>query len=129
MIFVAHAINFTCGRRVVECFVMVQKEKKGKNPHCEDDYDHSDDWDSEELLLDKEDEEEEGHIDGYTISKRAYLNHIDNFEAALDNNNDNEANNNNNYNDEGNILFHDMRQLFNYTTLLLGVVFQSKGKL
>ena len=65
------------------------------DPDCKDNYDHGDNWDPEELLVDLEEEEEEENNnnnnnkeedeDGYTTSKRAYLNRINNLEGDIDN--------------------------------------------
>ena len=50
-----------------------------------DDYDHEDNWDQEELLVDNKEVEsnnnnEEGDDDGYTASERAYMNVINTLE-------------------------------------------------
>ena len=89
-----------------------EEDDSDLDPDYKDDYDYGNVWDREELLLDKEDEEEmedkADNIDGYTVSERAYLNRIDNFKAAPndkdDNNNDTDevgGNNNIENDDEG----------------------------
>ena len=108
--FVAHAIDFTCGKKGggIFCHGVEGEEEDDSDldSDYEDDYDHGDNQDLEELLVDSDDDEEEvgsndGQEDdeGYTASKRAYLNRIDNFKAASDD--DNEDDDNKNENDEG----------------------------
>ena len=91
------------------CHGVEGEEEKAENdsdvdPDYKDDYDHGDDWDPEELLVDSDDKEEESNdkeedIDRCTTSERACFHHIDNLEAASNVNNNDNTNDNND--DEG----------------------------
>lgn len=97
MIFAAHVINFTYGKKGggMFCHGTEGEEEKAEedsnaNPDYKDKYDHGDNWDPEELLGDSDDKEEESinndkeeDGDRYT-SERVYLNHINNLEGDVD---------------------------------------------
>ena len=106
--FVAHAINFTCGKKGggIFCHGVEGEEEDDSDldSDYEDDYDHRDNWGPEALLVDSDDDEvgsndEQEDDEGYTASERACLNRIDNFKAASDD--DNEDDDNKNENNEG----------------------------
>ena len=89
--FVAHAIDFTCGKKGggIFCHGVEGEEEEEEadsdlDSDYEDDYDHGDNQDPEELLVDSDDDEvgsndEQEDDEGYTASERACLNRIDKF--------------------------------------------------
>ena len=91
MICVLPVISIICGKRVVVFFCHTIEEVDDDDSDYKSDYDHGDDWDPEELLVDSEEDNDDDNnnnmeedADGYTAIERAYMDAISILEDDVD---------------------------------------------